>query len=142
MLGVNITQPATEDNPYAPTFFPGVRDVAAAQIIELSFGEQIELPPFTLPDPPSILTIRGSIVRADSRPVGGISVFLDSAEAHSLDRQVTSVQADKDGRFAIPAPAGSRYRVKTIPLDGMRGVSEPFELTATTAPILLVLRPK
>ena len=142
VLGVNIIQPATQDNPYAPTFFPGVRDVAAAQIIELGFGERVELPPFTLPDPPPMITIRGSIVGADSRPVGGIFVFLDSAERHSLDHQVTSVQADKDGRFAIPAPAGSRYRITTIPVNGMRGVSEPFELTAATAPILLVLRSK
>jgi len=31
VLGVNITRPATKENPYAPIFYPGVRDVAAAQ---------------------------------------------------------------------------------------------------------------
>lgn len=139
VLGVNITRPASTDNPYTPTFFPGVRDVAAAQVIELGFGQHLELPLFTLPEPPMMLAIRGSIVRADSRAVGGISVFLDSAEPYSRDAQVSSVQADRDGRFVFMAPAGSRYRVYARWND-LRGASEPFELTPATAPVLIVLR--
>ena len=141
VIGVNITRPATKESPYPPMFYPGVRDVAAAQVFELGSGQQLDLPPFTLPAAPLMLTIRGSIVRTDARAVGGISVFLDSAETYSVDAQIDSVQAERDGRFAFTVPAGSRYRLKTTPWKGMRAVSEPFELTQATAPVLLVMRP-
>ena len=141
VLGVNITRPATKDNPYPPTFYPGVRDISAAQIFELGLGQELEVPAFTLPEAPRMLTIHGSIVRTNARPVGGISVSLDSAEPYSLDSQVGTVRAEKDGRFSFTVPAGSRYRVTTVPWNGLRAISEPFELTPATAPVLLVMRP-
>jgi len=85
------------------------------------------------------ITIRGAVVRADSRAVAGASIFLDSAEPHSMGTRVASVKADQEGRFAIPAVAGSRYRVSAVG-GSLRGSVDTFELTPATAPILIVLR--
>ena len=101
---------------YAPMFFPGVDDPAAATTIALASGEErtgidiIVRPVFTS-------RVAGVIVRADGQPVRGAQVTIaptrDSASlVSSIDTAATiRPSVDPSGKFSAPAVRPGRYVV-------------------------------
>ena len=139
VIGLNITWGPNLEHPYPATFYPGVADVKDARVIEVRLGERVELPPFKFPQAQPTLSFRGSIVRKDASEVAGANVALISDAAYSKGRVVSVAQSDRAGRFTLNGVAGWRYRVRTVSA-GVTIISEPFELTPATAPLLVVFR--
>ena len=139
-LGINITTTPSRENPIAPVFYPGVKELAKAAVMTLGPGERVTLDPFQLPPPAPMLEVRGTVVRPDSRTVAGLNVRLESGEQYSEGQMIDSAETDKQGRFVLQGVTGSRVRV--VAYWTALVSSEPFELTPATAPILIVLRPK
>ena len=139
VIGLNVAYEPNPERPYLPTFYPGTSDAKSAKVIDIALGQRVEVPAFSIPPPRSLLTVRGTVVRTDSRVVAGASVMLVSAEPHSKGRVAASARSANDGRFALSAVEGVRYRVRVF-ANGIRVESDPFEVTAATAPILMVLR--
>jgi hypothetical protein len=60
---------------------------------------------------------------------------------HSSGEIAATAVSDKRGAFSMSVPAGRRY-VVVGSIGHERGEVGPFELTAATAPVLIVLRKK
>ena len=88
-----------------------------------------------------LLTLRGSVVRPNSRAARGVKVVLYTADPDAAREVVASVLSDRRGEFSLSAAADRRY-VVVGSIGDERGEVGPFELTPATAPILIVLRPK
>ena len=88
---------------------------------------------------PEERSVTGSVVRPNSKAVAKVKVTLLSAEPSG--EVVATTVTDRRGAFSMKAPAGRRYLVVGS-LGDERGEVGPFELTAATAPILIVLRKK
>ena len=139
VVALNVVRGADHDQPYRPTFYPGVTDLKDAKVIDVALGERIDLPAFRIPDAEARLTVRGSIVRPNASNVRGAQVALLSDDPYSRGRVVSTAQSDAQGRFTLGGVEGRRYRVRAF-VDSVRVSSEPFELTPATAPLLLVVR--
>ena len=88
---------------------------------------------------PEQLSVTGSVVRPNARAVPNVNVTLHS-ETSSGETVATAV-SDRKGEFSMRVPAGRRY-VIVGRIGNERGEVGPFELTAATAPVLIVLRKK
>lgn len=110
LLGVNISDSPDEDTPYAPTYYPGVRDRAQATVLRLGLGTVIDDIVFQLPPKLRNHTIRGVIVWPDGRPVRNAEVYLQD-EARP-DRSINGFQkTDAQGRFTLSGYAGFNYEI-------------------------------
>lgn len=90
-------------------------------------------------DYPEDLPVHGTVVRPNSRAAANVKVILYRADRPG--EEVATAISDRRGRFSMRVPAGRRYLVVGT-IGNERGEVGPFELTAATAPILIVLRKK
>ena len=88
---------------------------------------------------PEHRSVTGSVVRPNSRSVPNVKIALH--REHSSGEIAATAVSDKRGAFSMTVPAGRRY-VVVGSLGNERGEVGPFELTAATAPVLIVLRKK
>ena len=139
VVGLNIARGADWEQPYRPTFYPGVAELSAARIITVALGQQIDLADFRVPDPLPRLTVKASVVRPNGRDVTGANAALISDDLYSRGRVMGTAQSDSAGRFTLGGVVGRRYRVRVV-AEGKTVTSAPFELTPATAPLLIVLR--
>jgi len=110
LLGVNIVDTPDEDSPYAPTYYPGVRDRAQATVLKVGLGTVIEDIVFQLPPKLRKHTIRGVIIWPNGRPVTNAEVYLQDEARPS--RSVSGFErTDAQGRFTLSGYAGFNYEI-------------------------------
>jgi hypothetical protein len=148
IIGLNATLMPDPRQPQPTLFYPGVRDIASAFVLEVGAGEDVRLDTLRLPAPPAQLPVTGTVLAADGRPVRAADVVLRSAAKLSKGRQVgRKVKTDAEGGFSIPAVAGYRYSVEvSLSVEGTNprlfAISDEFELSAKTRPLRIVREKK
>lgn len=122
LLVLNVTFSPDAEEPYPPTYYPGVRDRAEATIIKLGLGQKLS--GYTLRLPPKLTerVIQGSVVWPDGRPAAEAEVYLTD-ENHPGWIANGSVKTDTSGRFTIMGFEGIRYWV-------LANVDSPKEMHA------------
>ena len=138
VVGLGITQRMTNEQPYGQVLYPGVRDVASAQVIDLGPGERVDLGDFVLPRPLPPQTLTGIVVGPDGAAAGGATVVLWTVRDGRTRASSSSTTADGEGKFTFPAFLGERYQLTVFvsPSDGRAqwtARSADFELTRETA---------
>ncbi|MBL8206761.1 MAG: hypothetical protein JNM09_21190 [Blastocatellia bacterium] len=110
LLGVNIIDTPDDDSPYAPTYYPGVKDRAQSTVLKVGLGTVIEDIVFQLPPKLRKHTIRGVIIWPDGRPVANAEVYLQ--DETRPDWSVNGFQqTDAQGRFTLTGYIGFNYEI-------------------------------
>jgi hypothetical protein len=135
--------------PYrAPTYHPGVAGLHEATVIELAGGQQMTVDDLVVPMAVGLVTLRGTVLGVDGRPVAGARVYVEVPSAQGSDRLVGQpATTGPDGRFAVTVGDEDRYRLigefgapgsflKGEAIVGMADASAPvtIRLTRPTAP--------
>jgi hypothetical protein len=99
--------------PYrAPTYHPGVAGVHEATVIDLAGGQQVTVDDMVVPMAVGLVTLRGTVVGVDGRPVAGARVYVEVPSAQGSDRLVGEpAPTGPDGRFAVTVGDEARYRL-------------------------------
>ncbi|HEV3486009.1 MAG TPA: hypothetical protein VG106_11415, partial [Vicinamibacterales bacterium] len=129
---------------YVRTFYPGVADAASAQIIDLNYGEQVEIDPFVLPTPLPERALAGVVTWPDGSPAVGAWVSLQMRTRPQQPGEVIGrvVQTTTDGRFTMWAHLGRRYYVRAYVThaDGSYWSVDSAEFEVTSEPPMLTLK--
>ncbi len=141
LLGVSIGTPpgSITSGMYPPTYFPGVPNRAAAQVIHVGTAQQ--LTGFVLPLPSRLRqrTITGRITWPNGTPAEEAHVELTDHEFP--DHQASGAPAGRDGTFRIEAVQTRSYTAVAVSgfgVDALR--SQPARLgAANNGPLTLVL---
>jgi hypothetical protein len=145
-LGLGITRSASEKQPHGQLYYPGVSELASAQVIDLAPGERVDLGDFVLPAPLEQRLLTGVVLYPDGTPAAGATVILWAVRGGSI-RDSRSATTDGGGRYTFRAAyAGEHYRLTAFlnpPDAGGRAQwtakSADFELTSETPSQKLVL---
>lgn len=139
LLGLNVTFSPDEDEPYAPTFYPGVRDRALATVIKVALGQKLK--DYVLRAPPRLTerTVQGFVHWPDGTPAVGAHVHLTDRN-HPGWIANGSTQTDAQGRFTLTGFDGitywvlaSMYASQTGPAEKRREThAEPPSVTLTS----------
>lgn len=147
VIALNLTRAPDAAQPYPTLYFPGVRELSDAQVIDLNLGERVDMETFTLPAALDTQVITGTVVWPDGTPAVGAGVILRPA-GPSIARGLTTANttAGKDGRFSISAPTGLRYSLLAYSARDDRTVqwnttSPDFMLGVSAATVTLTLAP-
>lgn len=110
LLGVNITSSPDAEEPYPPTYYPGVTNRAQATVIKVSLGQKLNN--FVLKLPPKLIerAVQGVVLWPDGTPAAGAEVYLaDSLHPGWIATGTT--RTDALGRFTIKGFEGITYFV-------------------------------
>jgi 5-hydroxyisourate hydrolase-like protein (transthyretin family) len=145
LLAIGLTQGASAQQPHGTLYFPGVRDPAAAQVIDLGPGERIDLGDFVLTPPLRTERITGVVQWADGSPAADIDVNLQNVRGGRALHN-SHAKTDAQGRFDLPAFLGEEYKITAF-FNSLRDRTQwivevpEFHLTAETAHHKLTLQP-
>lgn len=110
-LGINVNDPADEEMPYPPVWYPGVPEKSQAMIIDVGPGQKFSDIVIKLPRKLIKHTIQGTVVWPNGKPVPEASVHLEHLEYP--DWCVNGCgNADKQGRFTLIGYQGLKYRIQ------------------------------
>lgn len=84
LLGFNLRWAPDNDDPYAKTFYPGVKTRSEASLITVGEGERLKGYDLTLPPRLSHRLLLVSVVWPDGSPAVGVTVRYEANEATSL----------------------------------------------------------
>jgi hypothetical protein len=127
VIAVNFQgQPGTLDPPYPRSYYPGVKSLAGAKIIDIAEGQELEVESFRLPPRLKERTIEGVVEWPDGRPATGAYISLEYTERQWME---SSGSADHAGRFSIKGFEGFRYLVHADYDDNGKSMhAEPVEV--------------
>ena len=99
--------------PYrAPTYHPGVAGLREATVIELAGGQQMTVDDLVVPMTVGLVTLRGTVLGVDGRPVAGARVYVEVPTEEGAGRLVGKpAPTGPDGRFAVTVGDEDRYRL-------------------------------
>lgn len=137
-LGISLSRTPTLQNPYTRWFYPGLEDPAAAGIVHVSDRPEVLRFDLTLPDPQHERAVQGAVWWPDGRPAEGVNIFLEDPR---WPWQIYTVAAttDKQGRFAVHALDGTRYRIHAATLANGPVSAEPVPIESGVKPLDLKL---
>jgi 5-hydroxyisourate hydrolase-like protein (transthyretin family) len=145
LLAIGLTQGASTQQPHGTLFYPGVRDPGAAQAIDLGPGERVDLGDFVLTPPLQAQRLTGVVLWVDGSPAADIEVNLQNVRG-GRGLHGGNAKTDAQGRFALPAFLGEKYRLRAF-FNSLRDRTQwtvevpEFQLTAETAHHKLTLQP-
>ena len=146
LLGFNLMRPPNARDwygkriPYPGSYYPGVADRSAAQLLRLKSGQKMENLEFQVPPHAPQLDFAGRVAWPDgSSAEAGVSLVDLDFPPDSC--QVDSVSTKADGRFSLIGLKGRHYAVLAHVGDGgQHAYSEVLELPSVNGkPIGLVL---
>jgi hypothetical protein len=133
LLGVRLSRITDPKFAYPRTFYPGIQELAQAQVITISEGQSLE--GYTIQLPPKLAPrkIGGIIVWPDGKPVPNANICFEEVEyaegsaCHGGDAKVS-----EDGRFSLTGLEGLRYLLRAQVNDSGGGQhhAEPVEVPA------------
>jgi len=99
--------------PYrAPTYHPGVASLHEATVIELAGGQQVTVDDLVVPMTVGLVTLRGTVVGVDGRPVAGARVYVAVPAEEGAGRHLgRPASTGHDGRFVVTVGDEARYRL-------------------------------
>jgi hypothetical protein len=156
----NAFEPPTPPRPavLAPTFFPSTRDLAAAQLVSVQAGHDVDGINIAMVSAPAF-AVSGRIVDANGDPLPRIIVTLIvwpttqpervmtgliAVPAGYPERWVASVASDADGRFSIPNVPSGTYRLTAstpfVPASALLQTSQTIIVGADLTSLRVVLK--
>jgi hypothetical protein len=121
------SQPGRFDPPYPRAFYPGVRNVAEASVIEIVDGQRYEADTFRLPSPLKERTITGVVLLPDGSPAVGAAAIIEYTDRDWMEIEGTDAQ----GRFTLKVYEGFKYLIAAeLRQDGQARHSEAVEITS------------
>jgi hypothetical protein len=99
--------------PYrAPTYHPGVAGLHEATAIELAGGQQVTVDALVVPMTVGLVTLRGTVLGVDGRPVAGARVYVSVPAEEGAGRHLgRPAPTGHDGRFVVTVGDEARYRL-------------------------------
>lgn len=110
LLGLNVTFSPDAEQPYPPTFYPGVSDRALATVVKLGMGQKLKGYVLRLPPRLAERSVQGVVVWPDGSPAAGAKVELTD-ERHPGWTANGTAETDAHGRFTLTGYDGVTYRV-------------------------------
>jgi hypothetical protein len=110
LLGLNVTFSPDADEPYPPTYYPGVRERTQATRIKVGLGEKLREYILRLPPKLSERVIEGVVVWPDGSPAVGAHVHLTDQNHPGWIANGT-VETEASGRFTLIGYEGVSYWV-------------------------------
>jgi len=111
LLGINISSSPSNDQPYPPTFYPGVEERARATVIEIGLGQKLTDLDIHLPGEVAKHTVRGFVLWPDGSVATGVDIHLEDISYPGWCVNGCSVKTDNTGRFELSGFFGYNYRV-------------------------------
>ncbi len=112
LLGVSIADPPDVNSPYPPTYYPKTGELNSATVINFGEGQKLTGYDIHLPPRLQVITISGTVTRANGRPAVGATVDLfDAGEPQRGLELARDVKTDARGRFTLRAYKGRDYLV-------------------------------
>ena len=132
LLALNLRRfPEVNDptNAYPRTYYPGVTDIAKAELITLGAGENIRERDLLLPIRRARSILSGKVVWADGTPVANAGISFREVTYH--DPQMNyGIQTDDQGNFTIEGFVGQTFVIEARsnrPYSGDAGRFEPMK---------------
>jgi hypothetical protein len=137
-LGISLSRTPTLQNPYTRWFYPGSEDPAAAALVHVSDKPEILRFDLTVPDPQHDRVISGTVFWPDGRVAEGVNLFFEDPRWPWLNSTVAAT-TDKQGRFAVHALDGTRYRLHAATFVNAPVSAEPAPIESGVSPLDLKL---
>jgi hypothetical protein len=106
LLGVNLRQDPDGDNPFRRTYFPGVLNVAEANVIVLGSGEKLKGHRIRLPPRLPVRIIRGRFVWPDGKPVTKGLLEIKDTQNSKGGQSFDLADVDSQGNFSLKVLEG------------------------------------
>ena len=110
LLGLNVTFSPDAEEPYAPTYYPGVSDRALATVIKVGLGQKLKDYVLRLPPRLTERTVQGFVVWPDGTPARDAEVYLADREHPGWIANGTT-KTDAQGSFTLTGYDGITYWV-------------------------------
>jgi 5-hydroxyisourate hydrolase-like protein (transthyretin family) len=110
LLGLNVTFSPDEDDPYPPTYYPGVTDRSAAMVVKVGLGQKLKDYVLRLPPRLGERTVQGFVAWPDGTPAAGAEVYLADRDHPGWIANGTT-KTDAQGRFTLVGFDGISYWV-------------------------------
>jgi hypothetical protein len=137
-LGISISSTPKLEQPYTRWFYPGTEDPAAAAILHVSDRVEAQRMDLMLPDAQHDRVIRGTVYWPDGRVAEKVNIFLEDPRWPWQSFIVASITGP-DGKFAVHALDGTRYRLRAaMPAKGQVS-AEPAPIVPGADPLDLKL---
>ncbi len=109
-LGLNVTFSPDADEPYLPTYYPGVTERSLATVIKVGLGQKLK--DYVLRLPPRLVerAVQGFVLWPDGTPAAGAEVYLADRKHPGWIANGTT-KTDAQGRFTLVGFDGITYWV-------------------------------
>jgi hypothetical protein len=107
--------PSNRPTAYAPVYYPGTSDAAAAALVTVGLGEERTGLDFVMAPVPTAV-VGGRIIGLDGGPPNGATLSLNRLDAPASDLTLTALRSNaglvaRDGSFRVPGVTPGRYRL-------------------------------
>jgi hypothetical protein len=141
LLALNLNRYPQPDDPtdaYPRTYYPGVTDVAKAQIIMLGHGENVRDRNLLLPTRRAPSVIHGKVVWDDGTPVAKAGIGFREV-TYDDARMNNAIEADDQGYFIIKGFAGQTFIIEARSNRPYSGDPRQFQPMERVEPVRIVL---
>jgi len=144
IIGVNLEKQPNVDNPYSPTYAPGVPDHTQAQIFHLTPGQKLSRIRIQLTPRLRLRTIHVAVQWPDGRTAGkGVAVETNHVNADLIDFEDTKNDGTTTAKcFSTTDCSVRAWMWLTKPGENakpQRAVSLPMQIKAGDAPVSITL---
>lgn len=124
VLGVNVRNSLTQDHPYGPLYYPGIKSRSRSRMIQIGIGTEIDDADLHIRGFKDVVTLSGRLVFADGQPVTDGFVRLYSDGNFQANYDPVEARVTKDGRFRLRVVKGEHGRLfggVTMVSEGLAG---------------------
>ena len=105
VLIIRFDGTTNQTRPFPTIYYPGVRDVAQAEVFTIAEGQNVENRNLVLPPLPAEYEVRGTVLGADGKPVANAAVYYMYANFSVTLR----LKVDDQGKFSFKAYEGMQF---------------------------------
>ncbi|HEV2883743.1 MAG TPA: carboxypeptidase regulatory-like domain-containing protein, partial [Pyrinomonadaceae bacterium] len=141
LLAVNLRRfpdPNDPTNAFPRTYYPGVTDIAKAELITLGAGENVRERDLLLPIRRARSILSGKVVWADGTPVANAGISFREVTYHD-PKMNYGIQADDQGYFTIEGFVGQTFVIEARSNRQYSGDLRRFEPMERVEPVRIVL---
>ena len=128
VISVGAVGVPTPQMPYAATWYQNAPAPETATVLEVSDAQPLSVE-FQLPARLPEISLAGTTITSEGRPLGKVSVTLFDADAVTGFPDASHATSDENGRFTITGLAGRRYRIEGRELRPGGGRSGMIDVT-------------
>lgn len=141
LLALNLTRypdPNDPTNAFPRTYYPGVTDIAKAELITLGAGENVRERDLLLPVRRARSILTGKVVWADGTPLANAGISFREVTYHD-SKSNYGINADDQGYFTIEGFVGQTFVIEARSNRSYVGIPGRFEPMERVEPVRIVL---